>query len=160
MVTSEVGGRAAQTFVSLVRETPCAVQGALSTVDLWPVTGRRHQLRLHCSRDLGCPILGDDLYATVEEDGDNDAAKDEADDDDDDDIDGKHRSSSHSRSTARRRGGLFLQAVELRFRHPFIAASADADDPNVVAVSIPERPKFEAVRVRAASGAAWAEANS
>jgi 23S rRNA pseudouridine1911/1915/1917 synthase len=33
----------------------------LTTVDLWPVTGRKHQLRLHMSR-LGHPIVGDRLY--------------------------------------------------------------------------------------------------
>jgi len=32
---------------------------------LKPVTGRSHQLRIHC-RELGHPILGDDLYAHAE----------------------------------------------------------------------------------------------
>lgn len=33
-------------------------------VHLWPVTGRTHQLRVHCAHPLGlnAPILGDDLY--------------------------------------------------------------------------------------------------
>ncbi len=33
-------------------------------VHLWPVTGRTHQLRVHCAHPLGLntPILGDDLY--------------------------------------------------------------------------------------------------
>lgn len=35
--------------------------GWISTVDLWPLTGRRHQLRVHMAR-LGLPIVGDDLY--------------------------------------------------------------------------------------------------
>ena len=31
---------------------------------LWPVTGRTHQLRVHCAHadGLNCPIIGDDLY--------------------------------------------------------------------------------------------------
>ena len=37
--------------------------GAESLVELEPLTGRTHQLRLHCSH-LGCPILGDPQYGT------------------------------------------------------------------------------------------------
>ncbi|MFK5913144.1 MAG: pseudouridine synthase [Woeseiaceae bacterium] len=36
-----------------------------STVDLQPVTGRTHQLRLHL-KQIGHAILGDELYATME----------------------------------------------------------------------------------------------
>lgn len=36
--------------------------GALSWLELRPETGRTHQLRVHCAL-LGCPILGDPLYA-------------------------------------------------------------------------------------------------
>ncbi|RLN60911.1 hypothetical protein BBJ28_00010086 [Nothophytophthora sp. Chile5] len=51
----------------------------LTTVDLWPLTGRKHQLRIHTAR-LGHPIIGDDLYhdascmATVAETDLDDAA--------------------------------------------------------------------------------------
>ncbi|MCH2143216.1 MAG: RNA pseudouridine synthase [Phycisphaerales bacterium] len=31
-------------------------------VQLKPITGRRHQLRVHMASGLGCPILGDTLY--------------------------------------------------------------------------------------------------
>lgn len=34
-----------------------------SLLELQPLTGRTHQLRLHCA-DLGCPILGDPQYGT------------------------------------------------------------------------------------------------
>ena len=34
-------------------------------VELQPLTGRTHQLRLHCAH-LGCPILGDPQYGTAE----------------------------------------------------------------------------------------------
>ena len=34
-------------------------------VELEPLTGRTHQLRLHCAH-LGCPILGDPQYGTAE----------------------------------------------------------------------------------------------
>ena len=36
-----------------------------SLVELEPLTGRTHQLRLHCAH-LGCPILGDPQYGTKE----------------------------------------------------------------------------------------------
>ena len=43
-----------------VRET----LGDRTRVDLWPVTGRTHQLRVHCAHPAGlnAPIVGDDLY--------------------------------------------------------------------------------------------------
>ena len=34
-------------------------------MELEPLTGRTHQLRLHCAH-LGCPILGDPQYGTEE----------------------------------------------------------------------------------------------
>lgn len=44
----------------------CLEQGEnMSLVELRPVTGRTHQLRVHCAH-LGCPILGDPQYGTEE----------------------------------------------------------------------------------------------
>ena len=37
-------------------------------VELEPLTGRTHQLRLHCAH-VGCPILGDPQYGTAESQG-------------------------------------------------------------------------------------------
>ena len=39
--------------------------GGHSLVELEPLTGRTHQLRLHCAH-LGCPILGDPQYSSAE----------------------------------------------------------------------------------------------
>ena len=36
-----------------------------SRLELQPVTGRTHQLRVHCAH-IGCPILGDPQYGTAE----------------------------------------------------------------------------------------------
>ena len=38
-------------------------------VALWPQTGRTHQLRIHCAHPdgLGCPIVGDELYGTLQQ---------------------------------------------------------------------------------------------
>ncbi|RYD99509.1 MAG: RluA family pseudouridine synthase [Sphingobacteriales bacterium] len=43
-----------------------SVTGKHTRVQLFPVTGRTHQLRMHCAHHLGLnlPILGDDLYGT------------------------------------------------------------------------------------------------
>ena len=39
--------------------------GNLVWLELIPITGRMHQLRIHCARDLGMPILGDQRYGRV-----------------------------------------------------------------------------------------------
>lgn len=39
--------------------------GGASLLELRPITGRTHQLRLHCAF-LGCPILGDGQYANAQ----------------------------------------------------------------------------------------------
>lgn len=49
--------------VSCVRS---AASGYVTTVHLWPETGRNHQLRRHLALELGCPILGDPKYASVD----------------------------------------------------------------------------------------------
>ena len=56
MVDHELG-KAAHTSVR-----PLASDGRISHVALFPHTGRSHQLRVHLLH-LGCPILGDRLYA-------------------------------------------------------------------------------------------------
>ena len=49
-------GQAAVTRYRVLNE-----RGGLSLLELEPVTGRTHQLRVHCAA-LGCPILGDRDY--------------------------------------------------------------------------------------------------
>ncbi|WP_394755208.1 pseudouridine synthase [Rhodoferax sp.] len=44
------------------------VRGALARYQLMPVTGKRHQLRVHMAA-LGVPILGDGLYPTLTPEG-------------------------------------------------------------------------------------------
>jgi tRNA pseudouridine32 synthase/23S rRNA pseudouridine746 synthase len=43
-------------------------QGALTWLELEPVTGRTHQLRVHCA-EMGWPILGDPIYGSAPRDG-------------------------------------------------------------------------------------------
>lgn len=49
------------TAMRIVNRTRSARYQWISTVDLWPLTGRKHQLRIHTARH-GHPIVGDDLY--------------------------------------------------------------------------------------------------
>ena len=56
----EVPGTAnAQTYIELLER-----RGAFALYRLSPLTGRRHQLRVHCAA-LGIPILGDLIYPTL-----------------------------------------------------------------------------------------------
>ena len=36
--------------------------GGLSWLELRPLTGRTHQIRVHCAAALGCPVLGETVY--------------------------------------------------------------------------------------------------
>ena len=90
----------------------------LTTLDLFPVTGRRHQLRRHCA-----PIVGDLRYGGGEllsmsraEDGGATVDEDEQDE------------------------PLFLSSVEISFPHPTTG--------QVMNFSIPEPPEFEELRRR------------
>jgi tRNA pseudouridine32 synthase/23S rRNA pseudouridine746 synthase len=49
---------------SLTRWRVLGRAGGLSWLELRPVTGRTHQLRVHCSA-RGWPILGDGIYGNV-----------------------------------------------------------------------------------------------
>eukprot|EP00931_Biecheleriopsis_adriatica_P026815 TRINITY_DN16250_c0_g1_i4.p1 TRINITY_DN16250_c0_g1~~TRINITY_DN16250_c0_g1_i4.p1 ORF type:complete len:347 (+),score=79.92 TRINITY_DN16250_c0_g1_i4:188-1228(+) len=93
-------------------ETP---EGFVSTLDLWPLSGRRHQLRRHLAM-LGCPILGDRRYGGraggskgAEQGGPQEGAEEEADEE---------------AEEAEEEGGppkmpLFLWALQLSLPHPF-----------------------------------------
>ena len=56
-----VDGKIALTHFKKIRSVPSLKNEWLSFVDLFPQTGRTHQLRIHLS-DFGFPILGDALY--------------------------------------------------------------------------------------------------
>ncbi len=51
-------GKPAETHYQLIGE-----EGPYSLVNAWPVTGRTHQIRVHCAY-LGHPVAGDDRYAS------------------------------------------------------------------------------------------------
>jgi 23S rRNA pseudouridine1911/1915/1917 synthase len=60
-VSAAAAERAAPNRHTLSAKSP-AKFAAYSLLALYPKTGRTHQLRVHCAH-IGCPILGDPLYA-------------------------------------------------------------------------------------------------
>ncbi len=58
---AEPGDRDAARAVTDFR-TLDAARRRVAWLELKPVTGRTHQLRVHCAEALGCPILGDGKY--------------------------------------------------------------------------------------------------
>jgi tRNA pseudouridine32 synthase/23S rRNA pseudouridine746 synthase len=63
-----VNGKQAQTQWRLLRYENFSVVTKLSRLQLRPVTGRTHQLRVHCMA-LGHPIVGDRLYNDLNSSG-------------------------------------------------------------------------------------------
>lgn len=61
-IATPVGDRESLTKYSVVDYSRSSRYGWISTVDLWPITGRRHQLRKHLL-SIGHPILGDKRYS-------------------------------------------------------------------------------------------------
>ena len=123
-------GRESITEVRVLQITPCSVHGALTTLDLRPLTGRRHQLRVACALGLGAPILGDDLY---------------------------HSRANTARAASnlpplppvRRKAGLFLQALEVTLPHPITG--------DTLSVRAGEMARFGKLRAKAASGAGFTD---
>jgi len=64
-IKSDVGGKMAFSRVKLVRSVFSLKNDQLSLVLLQPVTGRTHQLRIHCAAQ-GSPIVGDKLYGNAD----------------------------------------------------------------------------------------------
>lgn len=63
LITKPIEGKPALTRYELVGQSPSIKNQTLSLLDLYPETGRTHQLRIHLSQ-LGYPILGDALYGS------------------------------------------------------------------------------------------------
>lgn len=61
IITNPIEGKEAESHYRVIRVVKSLKNKNLSLVDLYPKTGRTHQLRIHLS-GLDCPILGDPLY--------------------------------------------------------------------------------------------------
>lgn len=64
-ISTAVDGRKSHSKYQFVRSVKSLKSGILSLVDLYPHTGRRHQLRVHMA-SLGTPILGDKVYGSAD----------------------------------------------------------------------------------------------
>ena len=61
-INTPIEGKECLTEYEVVKTTPSVEYGFLSLVNLFPVTGRTHQLRIHFS-ELGHPVVGDKYYS-------------------------------------------------------------------------------------------------
>jgi 23S rRNA pseudouridine1911/1915/1917 synthase len=63
--TEPINGKEATTRFERIETIPSLVSGKLTLLNLYPETGRTHQIRIHLS-NAGNPILGDKLYGDPE----------------------------------------------------------------------------------------------
>jgi 23S rRNA-/tRNA-specific pseudouridylate synthase len=64
VIDTPLSGKPCVTEWRVVRDAPCDGRDERVTlVDMWPKTGRTHQLRRHAAETLRAPILGDARYA-------------------------------------------------------------------------------------------------
>jgi len=66
VLSESAGGKACATDYEVISRTSTCGR-ATTLVNLYPATGRTHQLRVHCSHaeGLGCPIDGDPFYSRL-----------------------------------------------------------------------------------------------
>ena len=86
VIDTPLSGKPCVTRWRVVRDAPCDTHERVTLVDMWPETGRKHQLRRHAAETLRAPILGDVRYARY----------------------------AYGKEAAAKEDGLFLWAVELR----------------------------------------------
>jgi len=139
------------TAVVLGDGTPCAVDGWLTDLALFPHTGRRHQLRRHCAEALQAPILGDDLH-----DGSGPLTKDECVDelghqDEMTSSEAENEGKEVIFRRARKRIGLFLYCRKISIPHPLTPG-------RLVTAEVPEPVRFARHRAKAKSGWEWQQA--
>lgn len=65
IINSEIDGHEAITRFALLKHIPSLHTEWISLLDLYPLTGRTHQLRIHLA-NAGFPIAGDKKYGPVE----------------------------------------------------------------------------------------------
>ena len=58
VIETSIDGKECKTEWKVISRTRSLHTDWITTLDLYPKTGRKHQLRIHCVRDLGCPIVG------------------------------------------------------------------------------------------------------
>ena len=128
-ICSDVDGKTSETDVQVLGKTPCNVNGCLTDLKLFPRTGRKHQLRIHCSHVLGTPILGDDLYWDSDENNNNKQAE--------------------AGISVRKRQGLYLFCKKVLLGHPLLGSQT------MVSAEIEEPLRFTRTRTKARKGFEW-----
>ena len=63
VIDTPLSGKPCTTEWRVVRDAQCDTHARVTLVDMWPKTGRTHQLRRHAAETLRAPILGDERYA-------------------------------------------------------------------------------------------------
>ena len=53
-----------KTYMAIVEGELKSNSGSIISNLFKPITGRSHQLRVHCAKELGCPIVGDIKYGS------------------------------------------------------------------------------------------------
>ncbi len=177
IIDHPIEGRAARTELSVAAHSRCLKFGGwVTTVDLRPTTGRRHQLRRHLATCLGHPILGDPLYTPWARgggvgDGEVGAVMGSSPDELRRIEEERRRRGGGGGSSGSQDGaagedgsgsgganggpqllqgwGMALWAAELEFRHP---ATGEG-----VKFAVPEPPRFE--KLRAQQAARWRKFN-
>jgi len=177
-ITSIIDDRESITDVVVLQETRCNINGILTDLQLFPKTGRRHQLRIHCSHVLQTPILGDDLYHDHHGDHDGDHVGD---------GDDTNPTTATTVATVpvpvipttttqhaplpvpvvpvRRKHGLYLYCKKVSIHHPILSSRIGVDKNNVnnndiVSVEIPEPFRITRTREKALKGYEWTQENA
>ena len=65
LINTPINGQEAITRFVLLKHSPSLHTDWISLIDLFPLTGRTHQLRIHMA-DAGFPILGDKKYGAID----------------------------------------------------------------------------------------------
>eukprot|EP01038_Epipyxis_sp_PR26KG_P010004 gene10004-13459_t len=64
IINSAIGGQDSVTYYKVIHHTKSLTYNILSTLLLWPITGKKHQLRKHL-QSIGHPIVGDKRYSSA-----------------------------------------------------------------------------------------------
>ncbi|OEU21408.1 pseudouridine synthase [Fragilariopsis cylindrus CCMP1102] len=131
-ITSDIDGRESETEVVVLDKTPCNMNGILTDLQLFPKTGRTHQLRIHCANVLQTPIIGDDLYWNYEV---NEVGND----------------SIPNPVPIRKRHGLYLYCRKVFIPHPLHVGK-------IVSAEIPEPFRITRTREKSLKGYEWSKA--
>jgi 23S rRNA-/tRNA-specific pseudouridylate synthase len=131
-IISDIDGRESETEVVVLDKTPCNMNGVLTDLQLFPKTGRTHQLRIHCANVLQTPIIGDDLYWNYEDNDGND-------------------DSVPNPVPLRKRHGLYLYCRKVSIPHPLHVGK-------IVSAEIPEPLRITRTREKSLKGYEWSKA--